>query len=80
MLGGLLELGTTAVNVCLILTITELASAYPTAGGQYVWSAILSKLSSSGRRYPLSFVVGWATVYEDPVQLAFLHLSLPYSR
>jgi choline transport protein len=58
-------LGTTAVNVFLILTIAELASAYPTAGGQYVWSAILSKLSSSsGGRYPLSFVVGWATVYE----------------
>lgn len=38
-------LGTTFVNVFLILTIAELASAYPTAGGQYVWSAILSKLS-----------------------------------
>ncbi|BEI85214.1 hypothetical protein CcaverHIS002_0506150 [Cutaneotrichosporon cavernicola] len=75
-------LGTTAVNVFLILTIAELASAYPTAGGQYVWSAILSQLSSSASdgasaplereqeqgkkqpRYPLSFIVGWATVYE----------------
>ncbi|GMK55521.1 hypothetical protein CspeluHIS016_0205770 [Cutaneotrichosporon spelunceum] len=64
-------IGTTAVNVFLILTIAELASAYPTAGGQYVWSAILSKLSQSSsetdgkvRRYPLSFIVGWATVYE----------------
>lgn len=71
-------LGTTAVNIFLILTIAELASAYPTAGGQYVWSAILSKLSRAERsssssgtntstgspRHPLSFIVGWATVYE----------------
>ncbi|GFZ44947.1 hypothetical protein JCM24511_02673 [Saitozyma sp. JCM 24511] len=33
---------TSAINVCLALTLGEMAAAYPAAGGQYVWSSILA--------------------------------------
>lgn len=59
----------------MILTIAEMASAYPTAGGQYVWSAIMSgalrerEQELNGRvekpkRHPWAFVVGWLTLFE----------------
>lgn len=63
-------IGTSLINALVISTIAELAAAYPTAGGQYVWSAILSgshRGTAEGRkpsRHPWSFVVGWATIYE----------------
>lgn len=52
---------TSLINVFLALTLGEMASAYPSAGGQYVWTSILAK-----PRYKraLSFVVGWTTIFE----------------
>ncbi|KAL1407660.1 hypothetical protein Q8F55_007093 [Vanrija albida] len=58
-------IGTSAINGCVIATVAELAAAYPTAGGQYVWSAILAPGS---RRLP--FAVGWATLFEWVVIVA----------
>lgn len=49
------------INVFLALNIGELASAYPTAGGQYVWAAILAN-STRTRRW-ISFTVGWTTIF-----------------
>lgn len=49
------------INVFLALNIGELASAYPTAGGQYVWAAILAN-SARARRW-ISFTVGWTTIF-----------------
>lgn len=58
-------IGTSVINAFVIATIAELAAAYPTAGGQYVWSAILAGgRSKPNSRHPLAFIVGWATVYE----------------
>lgn len=41
-------IGTSLVNAFVISTIAELAAAYPTAGGQYVWSAILGGALEDG--------------------------------
>lgn len=49
------------INVFLALNLGELASAYPTAGGQYVWSAILAK--GQRTRRIVSFAVGWTTLF-----------------
>jgi choline transport protein len=42
--------------LCVATSLAELASAYPNAGGQYYWAAVLAPQSS--RRF-LSFVVGY---------------------
>ncbi|KAK4150829.1 amino acid/polyamine transporter I [Chaetomidium leptoderma] len=46
-------------NLCLAASLAEFLSAYPTAGGQYHWVAIIS-----WRRYgpALSFATGWINV------------------
>jgi hypothetical protein len=51
---------TSAINVCLALTLGEMAAAYPSAGGQYVWSSILA---GPRTKRAMSFVVGWTTIF-----------------
>lgn len=46
-------------NVCLVLSLSEFLSAFPTAGGQYHWVAFVSPPSCS--RF-LSFLTGWINV------------------
>ena len=46
-------------TMCLFVTLGELASMAPTAGGQYYWVALLAPKSS--RRF-LSYITGWTTV------------------
>ncbi|KAK5999995.1 hypothetical protein QM012_005083 [Aureobasidium pullulans] len=55
-------IGIAIINLCVALSIGEVASAYPSAGGQYIWSALLAKTPRA--RKVLSFVVGWVTVFE----------------
>ncbi|KAL8283778.1 hypothetical protein RQP46_005210 [Phenoliferia psychrophenolica] len=53
-------IGIAIINVFLALSLGELASAYPSAGGQYVWSACLAGPRS---RRAVSFAVGWTTIF-----------------
>ncbi|GAA6008723.1 hypothetical protein JCM10207_001698 [Rhodosporidiobolus poonsookiae] len=53
-------IGVALINVFLALSLGELASAYPSAGGQYVWSAILA---GPRARRPVSFAVGFITIF-----------------
>ncbi|KAG5927876.1 hypothetical protein E4U42_001673 [Claviceps africana] len=46
-------------NVCLAASLAEFLSAYPTAGGQYHWAAMIS-WKTSGRA--ISYTTGWITV------------------
>ncbi|TWU71185.1 hypothetical protein ED733_001478 [Metarhizium rileyi] len=46
-------------NLCLAASLAEFLSAYPTAGGQYHWAAIISWKSSSRA---ISYVTGWINV------------------
>ena len=50
-------IGVSFINLFLAATLSELAAAWPSAGGQYVWA---SKLG--GPR--VAFAVGWATIFE----------------
>ncbi|KAG5932156.1 hypothetical protein E4U60_005449 [Claviceps pazoutovae] len=54
---GLLVAGT--CNLCLAASLAEFLSAYPTAGGQYHWAAIVSWKSSSRG---ISYITGWINV------------------
>lgn len=49
------------MNLFIALSLGELSSAYPSAGGQYVYTAALAGPRS---RRALSFVVGWVTIFE----------------
>ncbi|KAG6019254.1 hypothetical protein E4U19_007384, partial [Claviceps sp. Clav32 group G5] len=51
---GLLIAG--SCNLCLAASLAEFLSAYPTAGGQYHWAAIVSWKSSSRG---ISYITGW---------------------
>ena len=54
---GLITAG--CFNLCLAASMAEFISAYPTAGGQYHWAAIISwKGASRG----ISWVTGWINV------------------
>ncbi|KAI0163117.1 GABA permease gaba [Pestalotiopsis sp. NC0098] len=46
-------------NLCLAASLAEFLSAYPTAGGQYHWAAIISWKSWSRG---ISYVTGWINV------------------
>ncbi|KAF7561051.1 hypothetical protein G7046_g3096 [Stylonectria norvegica] len=46
-------------NLCLAFSLAEFLSAYPTAGGQYHWAALVSWPSYSRG---LSYVTGWINV------------------
>lgn len=46
-------------NLCLAASLAEFLSAYPTAGGQYHWAAIISWKRSSRA---ISYVTGWINV------------------
>ncbi|KAG5974645.1 hypothetical protein E4U55_008126, partial [Claviceps digitariae] len=46
-------------NLCLAASLAEFLSAYPTAGGQYHWAAIVSWKSSSRA---ISYTTGWINV------------------
>lgn len=46
-------------NMCLAASLAEFLSAYPTAGGQYHWAAIVSWQGSSRA---LSYITGWINV------------------
>lgn len=46
-------------NLCLAASLAEFLSAYPTAGGQYHWAAIISWKNSSRA---ISYVTGWINV------------------
>lgn len=52
----------TAVTFCVAITLGELASAYPHAGGQYYWTAQLS--SPNTRRFIsyMTAILSWASV------------------
>jgi len=54
-------IGVAIVNMFIALSLGELSSAYPSAGGQYVYTAALAGPKS---RRALSFVVAWVTVFE----------------
>ncbi|KAG5965370.1 hypothetical protein E4U58_002869 [Claviceps cyperi] len=54
---GLLIAG--SCNLCLAASPAEFLSAYPTAGGQYHWAAIVSWKSSSRG---ISYITGWINV------------------
>ena len=47
-------------NLCLAVSLAEFLSAYPTAGGQYHWVAIISPRAYSRR---LAWLTGWITVF-----------------
>ncbi|CAI6096297.1 unnamed protein product [Clonostachys chloroleuca] len=49
----------TACTVCVACSLGEIASIYPTAGGQYHWVAALSPAST---RSGAAFVTGWISV------------------
>ncbi|KAI1822927.1 amino acid/polyamine transporter I [Xylaria intraflava] len=46
-------------NICLAASLAEFLSAYPTAGGQYHWAAIISWPYS---QRAISFITGWINV------------------
>lgn len=46
-------------NLCLAASLAEFLSAFPTAGGQYHWAAIISWKKSSRA---ISYVTGWINV------------------
>ncbi|CAK7206124.1 hypothetical protein SEUCBS139899_008908 [Sporothrix eucalyptigena] len=46
-------------NLCLAASLAEFVSAYPTAGGQYHWAAMISWPSASRA---ISFITGWINV------------------
>ncbi|KAG5953068.1 hypothetical protein E4U53_007037 [Claviceps sorghi] len=46
-------------NLCLAASLAEFLSAYPTAGGQYHWAAMISWKASSRA---ISYTTGWITV------------------
>jgi amino acid transporter len=54
---GLMTAG--VCNLCLAASMSEFLSAYPTAGGQYHWAAIITP-----RRWSrgVSYVTGWINV------------------
>ncbi|KAG6197416.1 hypothetical protein E4U35_007488 [Claviceps purpurea] len=54
---GLLIAG--SCNLCLAASLAEFLSAYPTAGGQYHWAAIVSWKSYSRG---ISYITGWINV------------------
>lgn len=54
---GLLVAG--VCNLCLAASLAEFLSAYPTAGGQYHWAAIISW---PGTSRAISFITGWINV------------------
>ncbi|KAL1904481.1 hypothetical protein Sste5344_009828 [Sporothrix stenoceras] len=54
---GLLTAG--ICNLCLAASLAEFVSAYPTAGGQYHWAAMISWPSASRA---ISFITGWINV------------------
>jgi choline transport protein len=47
-------------NLCLAASLAEFLSAYPTAGGQYHWIAVVSPRAYATR---LAWVTGWITVF-----------------
>ncbi|GAA5916874.1 hypothetical protein JCM5296_000735, partial [Sporobolomyces johnsonii] len=53
-------IGVAIVNTFLALSLGEMASAYPSAGGQYVWSAILAGPKT---KRALSFATAWTTIF-----------------
>lgn len=57
-LWGLITAG--ICNLCLAASLAEFLSAYPTAGGQYHWVAIISW---KGSRRILSWITGWINVF-----------------
>ena len=57
-LWGLITAG--VCNLCLAASLAEFLSAYPTAGGQYHWVAMISWKS---QRRILSWVTGWINVF-----------------
>ncbi|POR38559.1 Choline transport protein [Tolypocladium paradoxum] len=46
-------------NLCLAASLAEFLSAYPTAGGQYYWAAVISW---EGLSRAISYVAGWINV------------------
>ncbi|KAH6974398.1 amino acid permease [Ilyonectria sp. MPI-CAGE-AT-0026] len=46
-------------TVCITLSLAEIASIYPTAGGQYHWVAALS---SASRKSGPAFATGWVSI------------------
>ena len=54
---GLMTAG--VCNLCLAASLAEFVSAYPTAGGQYHWVAMISWPSTSRA---ISFITGWINV------------------
>jgi amino acid permease (GABA permease) len=54
---GLIAAG--CCNLCLAASLAEFLSAYPTAGGQYHWAAIISW---KGYSAAISYVTGWINV------------------
>ncbi|BGO88981.1 hypothetical protein NBRC10512_002049 [Rhodotorula toruloides] len=53
-------IGVAIINVFLALSLGEFASAYPSAGGQYVWSAILA---GPRTRRAISFATAWTNIF-----------------
>jgi len=56
-LWGLITAG--ICNLCLASSLAEFLSAYPTAGGQYHWVAVISP---EGSKRILSWICGWINV------------------
>ena len=76
-LWGLITAG--ICNLCLAASLAEFLSAYPTAGGQYHWVAIISWKKWTPI---LSWITGWVSSQERPVSatrawtLIFLNRSM----
>ena len=51
---------TTFIYLCISLVLAELASVYPTAGGQYHFTSILAP---EGINRLLSYICGWVTAF-----------------
>ncbi|ORY22185.1 putative choline transport protein [Naematelia encephala] len=51
---------TSIINVFLALSLGEMASAYPSAGGQYVWASVLA---GPRTRRGIAFTVGWTNIF-----------------
>jgi choline transport protein len=49
----------TVANLLIALTLAEMSSSYPSAGGQYVWSSILAPTKC---RRAVSFVTGCLSI------------------
>ncbi|KAG5925028.1 hypothetical protein E4U53_003360 [Claviceps sorghi] len=47
------------ISVCIAASLAEICAVFPTAGGVYYWSAMLS---TPGWAAPVSFVDGWLTL------------------